>query len=99
MINVYGADCMRISRGNQNTRRKCDPVGLSTGLRQTILTEDLGMRRVSTISSDNENLLKNVIIGGEAWVYGYDVETKQTILILEKPISPRPKKTRQCSRQ
>jgi hypothetical protein len=27
--------------------------------------------------ANDENLLKNVITGGETWVYGYDVETRQ----------------------
>jgi hypothetical protein len=27
--------------------------------------------------NDDENLLKNIIIGDEKWVYGYDIETEQ----------------------
>jgi predicted AAA+ superfamily ATPase len=31
-------------------------------------------------ANEDENFLKNVITGDEAWVYGYDVETKAQII-------------------
>ena len=42
--------------------------------------------------SDDENVLKKVIIGDESWVYGYDPETKQQSLQWKRPDEPRPKK-------
>ena len=45
--------------------------------------------------SDDENVLKKVITGGESWVYGYDPETKQQSSHCKRPNEPRPKKARQ----
>jgi hypothetical protein len=42
-------------------------------------------------SNDDENFLKNVIIGDETWVYGYDVETKVQSLQWVGKSSPRKK--------
>jgi hypothetical protein len=39
-------------------------------------------------SNADENFLKNVIIAGDTWVYGYDIETKVQS-------SPRPKRAQQ----
>ncbi|UYV75253.1 hypothetical protein LAZ67_12003104 [Cordylochernes scorpioides] len=44
---------------------------------------------------DDPNLLQRVITGDEAWVYGYDVETKAQSSQWKLPHEPRPKKTRQ----
>ncbi|UYV62855.1 hypothetical protein LAZ67_2002161 [Cordylochernes scorpioides] len=44
---------------------------------------------------DDPNLLQRVITGGEAWVYGYDVETKAHSSQWKLPHEPRPKKARQ----
>jgi len=42
-------------------------------------------------ANGNENILKNIITGDEAWVYGYDVETRtQSLQWIGK--GPRPKK-------
>jgi len=45
-------------------------------------------------SNTDENFLKNVIIGDETWVYGYDVETKVQSLQWVGKSSPRPKSPR-----
>ncbi|UYV61773.1 hypothetical protein LAZ67_1006451 [Cordylochernes scorpioides] len=44
---------------------------------------------------DDPNLLQRVITGVEAWVYGYDVETKAQSFQWKLPHEPRPKKARQ----
>ncbi|UYV63741.1 hypothetical protein LAZ67_2005472 [Cordylochernes scorpioides] len=44
---------------------------------------------------DEPNLLQRVINGDEAWVYGYDVETKAQSSQWKLPHEPRPKKARQ----
>ncbi|UYV70543.1 RGS7 [Cordylochernes scorpioides] len=44
---------------------------------------------------DDPNLLQRVITGAEAWVYGYDVETKAQSSQWKLPHEPRPKKARQ----
>ncbi|UYV80513.1 hypothetical protein LAZ67_19000396 [Cordylochernes scorpioides] len=44
---------------------------------------------------DDPNLLQRVITGNEAWVYGYDVETKAQSSQWKLPQEPRPKKARQ----
>ncbi|UYV75977.1 hypothetical protein LAZ67_13002008 [Cordylochernes scorpioides] len=44
---------------------------------------------------DDPNLLQRVITGDEAWVYGYDVETKTQSPQWKLPHEPRPKKARQ----
>ncbi|UYV70168.1 hypothetical protein LAZ67_7002057 [Cordylochernes scorpioides] len=44
---------------------------------------------------DGPNLLQRVITGDEAWVYGYDVETKAQSSQWKLPHEPRPKKARQ----
>ncbi|UYV83836.1 hypothetical protein LAZ67_X000351 [Cordylochernes scorpioides] len=44
---------------------------------------------------DYPNLLQRVITGDEAWVYGYDVETKAQPSQWKLPHEPRPKKARQ----
>ncbi|UYV66514.1 hypothetical protein LAZ67_4001938 [Cordylochernes scorpioides] len=44
---------------------------------------------------DDPNLLQRVITGDEAWVYGYDVETKVQSSQWKLPHEPRPKKARQ----
>ncbi|UYV64012.1 SEC14L1, partial [Cordylochernes scorpioides] len=44
---------------------------------------------------DDPNLLQRVINGDEAWVYGYDVETKAQASQWKLPHEPRPKKARQ----
>ncbi|UYV74621.1 hypothetical protein LAZ67_12000310 [Cordylochernes scorpioides] len=44
---------------------------------------------------DDPNLLQRVITGDEAWVYGYDVETKAQSSQWKLPHAPRPKKARQ----
>ncbi|UYV83425.1 hypothetical protein LAZ67_23000967 [Cordylochernes scorpioides] len=44
---------------------------------------------------DDPNLLQRVITGDEAWVYGYDVETKAQLSQWKLPHDPRPKKARQ----
>ncbi|UYV63933.1 hypothetical protein LAZ67_2006053 [Cordylochernes scorpioides] len=44
---------------------------------------------------DDPNLLQRVITGDEAWVYGYDVETKAQLSQWKLPHEPRPKKARQ----
>ncbi|UYV78964.1 hypothetical protein LAZ67_17000510 [Cordylochernes scorpioides] len=44
---------------------------------------------------DNPNLLQRVITGDEAWVYGYEVETKAQSSQWKLPHEPRPKKAHQ----
>ncbi|UYV71807.1 hypothetical protein LAZ67_9000480 [Cordylochernes scorpioides] len=44
---------------------------------------------------DDPNLLQRVITGDEAWVYGYDVDTKAQSSQWKLPHEPRPKKARQ----
>ncbi|UYV61439.1 SETMAR, partial [Cordylochernes scorpioides] len=44
---------------------------------------------------DDPNLLQRVITGDEAWVHGYDVETKAQSSQWKLPHEPRPKKARQ----
>ncbi|UYV64377.1 SARM1 [Cordylochernes scorpioides] len=44
---------------------------------------------------DDPNFLQRVITGDEAWVYGYDVETKTQSSQWNLPHEPRPKKARQ----
>ncbi|UYV78161.1 hypothetical protein LAZ67_16000324 [Cordylochernes scorpioides] len=44
---------------------------------------------------DDKNLLQRVITGDEAWVYGYDVETKAQSSQWKLPHEPRSKKVRQ----
>ncbi|UYV83400.1 hypothetical protein LAZ67_23000892 [Cordylochernes scorpioides] len=44
---------------------------------------------------DDPNLFQRVITGDEAWVYGYDVETKAQSSQWKLPHEPRPKKARQ----
>ncbi|UYV61764.1 EPHX1 [Cordylochernes scorpioides] len=44
---------------------------------------------------DDPNLLQRVITGDEAWVYGYDVETKAQSSQWKLSYEPRPKKARQ----
>ncbi|UYV72295.1 hypothetical protein LAZ67_9002491, partial [Cordylochernes scorpioides] len=44
---------------------------------------------------DDPNLLQRVITGDEAWVYGYDLETKAQSSQWKLPHEPRPKKARQ----
>ncbi|UYV71809.1 hypothetical protein LAZ67_9000495 [Cordylochernes scorpioides] len=44
---------------------------------------------------DDPNFLQRVITGDEAWVYGYDVETKAQSYQWKLPHEPRPKKARQ----
>ncbi|UYV62235.1 hypothetical protein LAZ67_1008329 [Cordylochernes scorpioides] len=44
---------------------------------------------------DDPNLLQRVVTGYEAWVYGYDVETKAQSSQWKLPHEPRPKKARQ----
>ena len=63
-----------------------------------LLTDDQKENRVE-ISQElldnadgNENFLKNIIIGDETWVYGYDVETKMQSSQWVGKGSPRPKK-------
>jgi len=43
-------------------------------------------------ANGNGNILKNIIIGDETWVYGYDVETKVQSSQWMGKGSPRPKK-------
>ncbi|UYV78230.1 hypothetical protein LAZ67_16000594 [Cordylochernes scorpioides] len=57
--------------------------------RMNIANEMLGSAR------DDPNLLQRVITGDEAWVYGYDVETKAQSSQWKLPHEPRPKKARQ----
>ncbi|UYV82755.1 hypothetical protein LAZ67_22000747 [Cordylochernes scorpioides] len=44
---------------------------------------------------DDPDLLQRVITGDEAWIYGYDVETKAQSSQWKLPHEPRPKKARQ----
>ncbi|UYV60743.1 hypothetical protein LAZ67_1002089 [Cordylochernes scorpioides] len=44
---------------------------------------------------DDPNLLQRVITGDEAWVYGYDAETKAQSSQWKLPHEPKPKKARQ----
>ena len=44
-------------------------------------------------ANGNGNILKNIIIGDETWVYGYDVETKVQSSQWMGKGSPRPKST------
>jgi hypothetical protein len=46
-------------------------------------------------ANEDDNFLKNIITGDEAWVYGYDVETKAQSSQWVSEGSPRPKKARQ----
>ncbi|PNF42543.1 hypothetical protein B7P43_G06927 [Cryptotermes secundus] len=70
-------------------RELVNEIGVSIGSVHSILTEDLGMRRV------NPNFLNTVITGDESWVYGYDPESKMQSSQWKYPTSPRPEKARQ----
>ena len=47
-----------------------------------------------TLNGDSD-LLKKVITGNEAWIYGYGIETKAQSSQWERSEEPRPKKVRQ----
>jgi len=73
-----------VIRGNRLTVWEvADEVGISIGSCYQILTEKLQMHHVST---------KFMPTGDEAWVYGYDVETKMQLLQWMGKGSPWPKK-------
>ena len=63
-----------------------------------LLTDDQKKNRVEIShellanANDNENFLKNITTGDEAWIYGYDVETKMQSSQWMGKGSPRPKK-------
>jgi len=63
-----------------------------------LLTDDQKEKRVEISlellanANGNGNFLKNIIIGDETWVYGYDVETKMQSSQWVGKGSPRPKK-------
>ena len=65
-----------------------------------LLTDDQKEKRVEISlellanANGNGNFLKNIIIGDETWVYGYDVETKMHSSQWMGNGSPRPKKAR-----
>ncbi|UYV79182.1 hypothetical protein LAZ67_17001381 [Cordylochernes scorpioides] len=61
------------------------------------VAEDLNISIGSCWNSvrDDPNLLQRVITGDEAWVYGYDVETKAQSSQWKLPHEPRQKKARQ----
>ena len=70
-----------------------------------LLTDDQKENRVEISrellanANGNENLLKNIIIGDETWVYGYDVETKTQSSQQMGKGSLRPRKARMSRSQ
>jgi hypothetical protein len=62
-----------------------------------LLTDDRKLQRYSNCknllqkANNDENLLKNFIIGDKTWVYCYDIETKQQSSHWRNPASPCPK--------
>ena len=52
-------------------------------------------QRICIKFCEDVKFLKNVLIGDESWVYGYDTDTKQHSSQWKRPTSPRPKKGRQ----
>ncbi|UYV78041.1 hypothetical protein LAZ67_15003295 [Cordylochernes scorpioides] len=68
-------------------REVAEDLNISIGSCHSIFINDLGMRRVATKF--------RVINGDEAWVYGYDVETKAQSSQWKLPHEPRPKKVPQ----
>ncbi|UYV79128.1 hypothetical protein LAZ67_17001194 [Cordylochernes scorpioides] len=68
-------------------REVAEDLNISIGSCHSIFINDLGMRRVAAKFK--------VITGDEAWVYGYDVETKAQSSQWKLPHEPRPKKARQ----
>ena len=66
-----------------------------------LLTDDQKQNRVDVNqelldrANGDDIFLKNIITGDEAWVYGYDVETKVQSSQWVSKTSPRPKKARQ----
>jgi len=67
-----------------------------------LLTDDQKQNRVDVSqelldrANDDDNFLENIITGDEAWVYGYDVETKVQSSQWVSKTSPRPKKHAKC---
>jgi len=65
-----------------------------------VLTEDQKANRVNISQAlldrvnVDENFLKTIVTGDEAWVYGYNVETKSQLSQWVGQRSPRPKKAR-----
>jgi len=62
-----------------------------------LLTDDQKQNRVDASQelldrANDDNFLKNIIIGDETWVYGYDVETKVQSSQWVSKTSSRPKK-------
>ncbi|UYV71490.1 hypothetical protein LAZ67_8003487 [Cordylochernes scorpioides] len=84
-------------------REVAEDLNISIGSCHSIFINDLGMRRhhmnianeMLDSVRDDPNLLQRVITGDEAWVYGYDVETKAQSSQWKLPHEPRPKKARQ----
>jgi hypothetical protein len=52
-------------------------------------------RELKQKATDDPSFISNIIIDDEAWVYGYDPETKQRLSQWKLPNSPQPKKVRQ----
>ena len=89
-------------------REIAEELGASYGTCQTIITEDLGMRRISAkfvprlLTPDQKDTrltlsqeMMDRTAADPTWVYGYDPETKQQSSQWKTPASPRPKKARQ----
>ncbi|UYV79064.1 hypothetical protein LAZ67_17000978 [Cordylochernes scorpioides] len=72
-------------------REVAEDLNISIGSCHSIFINDEMLDSVR----DDPNLLQRVITGDEAWVYGYDVETKAQSSQWKLPHKPRPKKARQ----
>ncbi|UYV61783.1 hypothetical protein LAZ67_1006524 [Cordylochernes scorpioides] len=106
--NINEVEKMILANRRITVREVAEDLNISIGSCHSIFINDLGMRRVAAkfhrmnianemLDSvrDDPNLLQRVITGDEAWVYGYDVETKAQSFQWKLPHEPRPKKARQ----
>ncbi|UYV62125.1 hypothetical protein LAZ67_1007912 [Cordylochernes scorpioides] len=84
---INEAEKMILANRRITVREVAEDLNISIGSCYSIFINDLGMRRVAAKF--------RVITGDEAWVYGYDVETKAQSSQWKLPHEPRPKKARQ----
>ncbi|UYV72914.1 hypothetical protein LAZ67_10001150 [Cordylochernes scorpioides] len=94
-LNISIGSCHSIFINDLGMRR------VATKFVQKLLNCDQKQNRMNIANEmldsvrDDPNLLQRVITGDEAWVYGYDVETKAQSSQWKLPHEPRPKKARQ----
>ncbi|UYV78898.1 hypothetical protein LAZ67_17000179 [Cordylochernes scorpioides] len=73
-------------------RELSEDFDISFGTCQTIIKNDLHLKR--NMQKHDPHWLKNVITGDEAWVYGYDPETKRQLSQWLEPGEPRFKESK-----